>query len=126
MFPRRHPPSHPSHPSRRRTSAGRKWPVSTDGGTQPIWSRNGKELFYRVSTKTVVVAVTTTATEMRIGPPTVLCQSQYALGLALATANYDVSADGQRLVMVKDELRANSLKVALNLFEELKATVPAK
>ena len=47
---------------------GRKSQVSTDCGTQPVWSRNGKELFYRVGTKTVVVAVTTTATEVRIGP----------------------------------------------------------
>lgn len=105
---------------------GRKSQVSTDCGTQPVWSRNGKELFYRVGTKTVVVAVTTTATEVRIGPQTVVSESQYALGPAIALANYDVSADGQRLVMVKDELRANSVKVVLNLFEEPKATVPAK
>ena len=91
-----------------------------------MWSRNGKELFYRVGTKTVVVAVTTTATEVRVGPPTVLSESQYALGPAIATANYDVSADGQQLVMVKDEPGAHSLKVVLNLFDELKARVPAK
>ena len=28
------------------TCNGGQWQVSTDGGTQPLWARNGEELFY--------------------------------------------------------------------------------
>jgi len=37
----------------------RKVPVSTQGGTQPVWNRNGRELFYRDMNKMMVVDVTT-------------------------------------------------------------------
>ena len=44
----------------------------------------------------------------------------------MTTPNYDVSPDGQRFVMVKDESRSGRLNVVLNWSEELKAKVPTK
>lgn len=42
-----------------------------------------------------------------------------------ATANYDVSPDGQRFVMVKGEPGSSRLNIVLNWFDELKRLVPA-
>ncbi len=36
----------------------RQWPISTDGGSQPRWSRSGRELFYRIGDKMMVVDIT--------------------------------------------------------------------
>jgi Tol biopolymer transport system component len=30
---------------------GGKWEISTDGGSEPVWNRNGRELFYRSGNK---------------------------------------------------------------------------
>ena len=36
---------------------GGQFPISTDGGSEPIWSRDGRELFYRNGNKMMAVAV---------------------------------------------------------------------
>ena len=38
---------------------GGKWQISTEGGTEPAWNRNGKELFYRSGNKMMALDVTT-------------------------------------------------------------------
>jgi len=105
-------------------SAGRRHPVSTQGGTHPRWNRNGKELFYRSGNKMMVVDVTTD-TELRISQPHMLFERRYAFGSAQSVPNYDVSPDGQHFLMVKDESSSGRLNVVLNWFEELKRLVPA-
>ena len=42
-------------------ATGGKWQVSTDGGTEPVWNRNGHELFYRSGTKMMASAGTSCA-----------------------------------------------------------------
>jgi Tol biopolymer transport system component len=101
-----------------------KWQVSTKGGNQPRWSKNGHELVYRSGTKMMAVAVSTVP-EFALSEPKVLFEGRYAFGPGATTANYDVSADGLQFLMVKDEPGSNGLKVVLNWFEELKAKVPA-
>jgi hypothetical protein len=56
----------------------------------------------------------------------VLFEQRYAFGNAQTVANYDVSADGQRFVMVKDESSAGRLDIVLNWNEELKQRVPMR
>ncbi len=101
------------------------WPVSTQGGTQPRWNKNGKELFYRNGNKMMVVDVTT-GPDLVLSPPRLLFDQRYAFGKSVTTPNYDVSPDGQRFVMVKDGSASGRLNVVLNWSEELKARVPAK
>ena len=36
-----------------------RWPISTEGGTNPVWARNGRELFYRNGARIMVVDITT-------------------------------------------------------------------
>ncbi len=102
----------------------RKLPVSTQGGTHPRWNQNGKELFYRNGNKMMVVDVST-GPDLTLSQPRVLFEQRYAFG-AQTIANYDVSPDGQRFVMVKDESSSGRLNIILNWFEELKRLVPTK
>jgi serine/threonine-protein kinase len=96
--------------------------LSTQGGTQPLWNKNGKELFYRDVNKMMVVDVMTSPTLM-VSAPRQLFEQRYAF-LTATIPNYDISADGQRFVMVKDESGAGRLNVVLNWTEELKRRVP--
>jgi serine/threonine-protein kinase len=92
---------------------GRRWQVSTEGGTQAIWNPNGKEIFYRDGNKMMVVEVSTTAGAV-LSPPRLLFEQSYAFGSGITMPNYDVTRDGQRFIMVKDESTAARLSVVLN------------
>jgi serine/threonine-protein kinase len=105
---------------------GRAVPVSTQGGTHPKWNPNGRELFYRTGNKMMVVDVATRADDIVLSQPRVLFEQRYAFGSAQTVANYDVSPDGQRFVMVKDDSASGRLNLILNWTEELKARVPLK
>jgi Tol biopolymer transport system component len=81
---------------------GEKRRVSTDGGIQPRWSRNGREIFYRGTgerPKIVAVAVETRG-GIRLGRPRPLFDDVFGLDLPYVRANYDVAADG-RFVFVE-------------------------
>jgi serine/threonine-protein kinase len=111
-------------------NAGR-WLISTGGGQYPRWRADGRELFYMDEARTLMaVPIQASATTLRAGTPGKVFDTQYA-NPATYTA-YDVSADGQRFLMIKDLTRTGdpgstpAMVVVLNWFEELKARVPAK
>lgn len=109
---------------------GGKWQVSTDGGTEPVWSRNGRELFYRSGNKMMAVEVTLQPT-FSAGKPNMLFEGQYFnQPFPLIGTAYDVSADGRRFLMVKENSKRESstaqINVVLNWFEELKQKVPTE
>jgi serine/threonine-protein kinase len=106
---------------------GGKWQISTEGGTEPAWNRNGKELFYRNGDKMMALDVTTQP-GFSPGKPRMLFEGQYLANdwPQLGTV-YDVSPDGQRFLMVKtteQAFAATQINVVLNWFEELKQKVP--
>ena len=92
----------------------RRRQVSTDGGTQPVWNPNGKEIFYRVGDKMMSVAVTFAGGDVTLSQPTELFERRYAYGAGITIPNYDVTRDGQRFLMVKDESTAGRLRMILN------------
>jgi hypothetical protein len=105
--------------------------ISNGGGTDPIWRRSGAELYFRTLTGMMVVTVTTTP-DFRASTPRVLWKGQYSRGLGsscgmpgVASSNYDVTADGQRFLMVRDDddITARRIVVVLNWVEELKRIV---
>jgi Tol biopolymer transport system component len=106
---------------------GGKSQISTDGGREPLWNRNGRELFYRNGNRMMAVDVTTQPT-FSAGKPTTLFERQYrSTNASLPT--YDVASDGQRFLMVKQGEQGTSatqINVVLNWFEELKRRVPTK
>ena len=104
---------------------GGKSTISTDGGAQPVWSPDGRELFYRGPRGMMAVPVETGAT-FRAGEPNVLFDQQYCRFLSRRT--YDLAPDG-RFLMVKataDDQTGPTAQVVLvrNWLEELKRLVP--
>jgi Tol biopolymer transport system component len=106
---------------------GGKWQISTDGGAEPAWNRNGKELFYRSGNKMMALDVTTQP-GFSPGKPHMLFEGQYSASeWPLIDTAYDVSPDGQRFLMTKaaeQAAEATQINVVLNWFEELKQKVP--
>jgi len=107
---------------------GGKWQISTDGGNEPQWNRNGRELFYRDGDKMMAVDISTQS-GFAAGKPGKLFEGPYLKnGVGYARANYDVSADGQRFLMIKaveqGETAPTQINVVLNWTEELKRLVP--
>jgi Tol biopolymer transport system component len=103
---------------------GGKYQISTEGGTEPVWNPNGRELFYRNGNKMMAVDVITQGT-FSAGKPRMLFEGQYQ-PIASSSRNYDVSPDGQRLLMLKpvEQAAATQIVVVQNFFEELKRRVP--
>jgi Tol biopolymer transport system component len=88
---------------------GAKIQVSNDGGTDPVWKRTGGELYFRNGDKMMAVAVSTAPT-FTAGRPQMLWEGHYSHGMSTScgppgatSSNYDVTADGRRFLMVKDE-----------------------
>jgi eukaryotic-like serine/threonine-protein kinase len=101
---------------------GGKWQISTGGGTEPVWARNG-ELFYRNGEKVMIVETTTRPT-FSAGNPKVLFEGSYAI--YQSTPDYDVTPDGQRFLFLKAVGQAQSeISVVVNWTEELKQKVSA-
>jgi serine/threonine-protein kinase len=105
---------------------GGKWQISTEGGTEPVWNPNGRELFYRSGDKMMAVDIATQPS-FAAGKPRMLFEGPYQPTEATAP-NYDVSRDGQRFLMLKPVEQAQAaptqIDVVLNWFEELKQKVP--
>lgn len=107
---------------------GPKWQISTEGGYQPVWARNGREIFYRNEGKMMAVEVET-GPPLSLSKPKVLFADAYvgARSTLLGYAIYDVTADGQRFLMIQNEEESapTRIHVVLNWAEELKAKVAA-
>ncbi len=104
---------------------GGKWQISTEGGREPLWARNGEELFYRIGDKMMAVEVATAPT-FSAGSPRLLFEGTFQMAL-LSRANYNVAPDGQRFVMIQEgasDSSVSQINVVLNWFEELKQRVP--
>jgi len=102
---------------------GGKWQVSSGGADSPVWSPNGRELFFRSQKKIMKVDVTTSPS-FSLSAPHPLFDSVIS-ELARREANYDVYPDGQHFLVVKaSNQRSTEYRVILNLEEELKRVAP--
>jgi serine/threonine-protein kinase len=109
--------------------------ISNKGGTDPVWRRSGGELFYRSGDKMMVVSVVTSP-QFKASAPRQLWEGTYSEGIAascgmpgVSSSNYDVTADGQRFLMVRDldqSAFSTSIVVVLNWVEQLKAIERAR
>jgi serine/threonine protein kinase/Tol biopolymer transport system component len=104
---------------------GGKWQISTEGGDQPVWARNGRELFYREENRMMAVEVVTHPA-FTTGTRTVLFAGPYVHHSPLGPADYDISPDGRQFLMVQPIAQgpsAQQVNVVLNWFEDLKRRV---
>jgi len=99
-----------------------RWQVSADGGLAPLWSRDGREIYYRSATGLMAVSVETSPA-FSVGTPRELFSlSDYVLAGSRGL-KYDVAPDG-RFLMFKDESGVSGsqerLIVVQHWFEELR------
>ena len=73
---------------------GGKWQVSSSGGTIPVWSRDGKQLFYLNGNKMMAVDIKGTGTNPEPGVP----QALFEVRLGPTNPSFDVSKDGRFLI----------------------------
>jgi Tol biopolymer transport system component len=102
-----------------------QWQISTESGIQPLWSRDGRELFYRTLARGLMaVEIQTEPTFAASTPQRLLDGGGYFLG-AGAGRTYDVALDGQRFLMIR-AVTAESVEVIIveNFAEELRRLVP--
>jgi serine/threonine-protein kinase len=109
--------------------AGRRTPISTRGGTEPLWSRDGRELFYREGNRLMVSRVEGSTERFVGGEPEVVFDD---LGLGhewsefgAQTANYDVARDASRFLLArrKNPVTATVIDVVLNWPQTLLASL---
>jgi eukaryotic-like serine/threonine-protein kinase len=103
---------------------GPKWLVSTDGGIDPVWSRDGRELFYRKDDEMMAVSVAPKG-EFSAGRPQRLFEIRFDAGDN--GPNYDVSRDGKWFVMPRSAQGPvpGELHLVLNWFSEVTARTQA-
>jgi serine/threonine-protein kinase len=108
---------------------GPKVQISNAGGFDPIWRRSGGELYYRSDDNMMAVSIDTSR-QITVSAPRRLWKGNFTDGAAsscgmpgVTSSNYDVTADGQRFVMIRDEdaaVFATKIVVVLNWAEELR------
>jgi hypothetical protein len=94
--------------------------VSVEGGSEPVWSPAGRELFYRQGTAMMAVTIDASG-QLQSGPDTVF-DTDFVRG-TLDSANYDVLPD-RRFVMVQRASQGSDpmLHVLMNWVGTLSAT----
>ncbi len=96
------------------SGSGGKWQISTDGGSEPMWRGDSKELFYLNGNKLMAVEVNGEGESFRAGIPKELFEAR--LTLLQRRNRYIVTADGKRFLMnaLVEEQGHASIRVVLN------------
>lgn len=97
--------------------------VSTNGGNDPLWSPDGREMFYFEGKNFMSVEIRTKPA-FDAGPPKKLFEGKFASGF---NRNYDITPDGQRFIMsaYTQPDKPMQINIVLNWFDELKRLVPS-
>lgn len=78
-------------------TTGQRWQISSDGGVEPRWRGDGRELFYRTLAGEIVAVDVTPQLPFEAGVPTVLFRANLISNPR--TDEYAVTADGQRFFL---------------------------
>jgi Tol biopolymer transport system component len=109
---------------------GSKYQISTDGGGEPIWAKNGCELFYRNGDKMMAVTLDAKGDKLEVGTPTLLFEGHFVVStVSGGDAWYDVSPNGKRFLMLKADDVPNvnaAIVVVQDWADELKRIAPLK
>jgi len=112
-----------------------RWQISSGNGTNPLWSPDGRELFYQSGDAVMAVSVTTQPSFNIVGTPRVLFHGTYLKAMPGFGTSWDISPDGKRFLMIKPAESAagasaskapRKINVVLNWTDELKQRVPVK
>jgi serine/threonine-protein kinase len=109
---------------------GGKWQVSNGGGVYPVFSRNGRELFFRTEDNRIMVAAYTGKGDSFVADKPRVWSEKKIADSGLNGINYDVAPDGKRIaallpVEAPETQKAQTHVVFLeNFFDELRRRVP--
>jgi hypothetical protein len=108
---------------------GKKVTISTNGGTDPLWRHDGRQLYYRLGDLMMVVDISS-GRSLEVSKPRVLWRGNYLAGAGSScgmagptSSNYDVTPDGERFLMIEDAsptAECERLRVVSNWSLELK------
>ena len=107
-----------------------RWQVSSGGGEWPLWSPDGRELFYAGSGSMMVVPIETEPTFTQGTVDLLFDLDPYVKPSGLANRRIDISPEGDRFLMLKtgggsdEDAETTSIIIVQNWFEELKKLVP--
>jgi hypothetical protein len=90
---------------------GRRWQVTTTGGMQPRWGRNG-ELYYLTSDGTIMQVATTTAADFATSTPRALFKT--GLMPSASLSQYAVAGDGRFLVKKVEGADREAVRAIVN------------
>jgi Tol biopolymer transport system component len=98
-------------------SLGERIQISTAEGREPVWSRDGRELFFRCWNGLMGVNIPMGAA-FDLEPPRLVAAGEYETGDIAVFPNYDVSPDGNRFVLIPREQRERRLlNIEINCLE---------
>jgi serine/threonine protein kinase len=106
---------------------GQRWRASTDGGSEPLWSHDGRELFYRGG-RTVWAVDVGTSPAFSVGTPRALFADTFTPSPNGSTG-YSVSKDGKRFLFaqpVQPDPPITQIQMVVNWFTELRRAAGAK
>ena len=110
---------------------GERYKVSTDWGNHPIWSPEGRQIYFRHGGNLEVVDVQTEP-EFRASSPRVLFnwgEKNFSRGTFYPFPNWDISPDGKSFIMLRNDddwEPQRHINITTNFFEELKQKVPTE
>jgi serine/threonine protein kinase len=98
--------------------SGATWQISSNGGAQPRWSRDGRELFYMALDQKLMAADIKTEPAFEAAPPHELFQLRVdaSAGLDGIRNHYDVSADGKQFLVntIADQRSPSAIMLIFN------------
>jgi len=102
--------------------------VSTAGGLEPVWSVDGRKLFFR-SADSVMEAAVTSMAPLEFAAPKALFRDEYIRTQGNVHTHFDVAPDG-RFLLIENPNRGGmarqEIHIVLNWAEELKRIAPVK
>jgi serine/threonine-protein kinase len=102
--------------------SGERVQVSSDGGREPLWSPDGKQLYFRTPTKFLSADVKT-APELAVAKPRLLFEGNFLM----THHDYGLLPDGKHFILIQPvgKTPLGELHVVVNWAEELKTRLPA-
>jgi Tol biopolymer transport system component len=107
-----------------------RWQISTGGGAHPIWSRNGRELFYESPDNHIMAAAYNAKADSFAADKPRPWSNTQVLGRVPARWNVDLAPDGKRFAVFPrpeatgEQKGSVHVTVLLNFFDELRRRVP--
>jgi serine/threonine-protein kinase len=112
------------------TTAGGKWQISSGGGQVPVWSRNGKRLFFETLDNRIAVAAYAVKGETFLASKP-LIWSDKQIYAPTSDGNFDIAPDGGKIVAMMPQQATGEpngsvhVTFLVNFFDELRRRVPA-